>query len=61
MMKLYGGAGGAPPGAGGFPPGGFPGGAPGGAPADDNAGYVFIFKHKLLLILLFSIEIDLTI
>lgn len=41
MMKLYGGAGGAPPGAGGFPPGGFPGGAPGGAPADDNAGYVF--------------------
>jgi len=38
MMKLYGGAGGAPPGAGGFPPGGFPGGAPGGAPADDNAG-----------------------
>lgn len=40
-MKLYGGAGGAPPGAGGFPPGGFPGGAPGGAPADDNAGYVF--------------------
>jgi len=41
MMKLYGGAGGVPPGAGaagGFPPGGFPGGAPGGAPADDNAG-----------------------
>jgi len=37
MMKLYGSAGGAPPGAGGFPPGGFPaGGAPGATGTDES-------------------------
>jgi len=38
MMKLYGSAGGAPPGAGGFPPGGFPGAgaAPGSGAAEDS-------------------------
>lgn len=39
MMKLYGSAGGAPPGAGGFPPGGFPGaGAAPGTGATEDSG-----------------------
>ena len=37
MMKLYGGAGGAP-GAGGFPPGGFPGGGAPGAAGTEESG-----------------------